>query len=233
MRRAWGLAGRIALAGAILALLAGCAGFAERTRAGFVPPEAPARILLMPVHVEMNALTSAGLLEPRADWTGQVEAHLESALRTEIGARGYGVAAPGAMPGDRQVQLVALHEAVAASVLAHGPDALVFALPTKRHGFDWTLGEGTRALVAAYGADLALFVMCEGSYATGGRIATSLAIGALFGVSPPLGDRLTLASMVDLRTGHIVWMGLEAGHDPREADGAARLVERLFDDAPF
>lgn len=226
---------RIVMGIVLLVAASACATDNPRLRAGFHAPEAPARILVMAPRVELGLLTAAGMVEPRADWTLAAETHLSGALEAELAERGHLALAAGdaARTGPRELQLIGLHEAVAASALAHGPGDPVMALPTKARGFDWTLGEGARELAAVYGADLGLFVFVTGSYASSGRIATSVVAGALLGVAPPLGTRQTLASLVDLHTGDIVWMGTVSGYDPREADGARSLIDRLTRDAPL
>ena len=77
------------------------------------------------------------------------------------------------------------------------------ALPTKKE-FDWSLGSGTRALADEYDADYALFVTMRDSFASGGRAAL-IVFGAILGVGIRGGSRYGFASLVDLRTGDIVW----------------------------
>ncbi|WP_158272134.1 hypothetical protein [Marinicauda salina] len=224
---------RNVLACAMLAGLTACASN-PRIATDYGPVAPPARIVLMEPEVEMGLLTTGGLVEPRADWSQSAEDNLTAAMVDQIEAREHVVVEfdSGIDAAERQRQLVVLHKAVAGSAFIHGPDGVLLPLPTKQEEWDWTLGEGTEVLKDAYDADLGLFLFANGSYASAGRIATGLFAAAL-GVSVPQGQRLAVASLVDLETGDIVWMSYQLGHDPREEEGAANLVDRLFSDAPF
>lgn len=228
-------------AAACLALIAlsACATPNTLRQTDFVAPEG-ARIVIMKPDVSMSLLTAGGLAEPRADWTSQAEANIMAAVDELVRARGHQVVAfdPAIAP-DRQNQLILLHEAVGASIITYVPSASAVAsvaVPTKAEGFDWTLGAEAVELRDAYDADFALFVSSTGSYASGGRVAATMVTAVLFGggaTTGMLGGRMTRASLVDLRTGDIVWMNLGLDGDPREADGAEALVARVTADLPL
>jgi hypothetical protein len=108
-------------------------------------------------------------------------------------------------------------------------------LPTKQGRFDWTLGEGAAALSKAYDADYALFTNGRGSYSSDGRKVAMVAM-ALVGQSLPTGSQRVFASLVDLKTGKIVWFNVDdagADSDMREPGGAKRLVSAVLKDAPL
>ena len=108
-------------------------------------------------------------------------------------------------------------------------------LPSKRGPFDWTLGEGARALQPSDDVRYALFVTGRGSFASAGRKTASVA-AALLGVSMPLGHQAVFASLVDLRTGQVVWFNvarLGADTDIRTAEGARTLAAALMKGAPL
>lgn len=206
----------------------------------FAEPPDGARIVLMRPDVAMSLLTSGGLAEPRADWTTDAENHIVAALQEVVRDRGHAVVAydPAVAPG-RQDQLILLHEAVGASVAQYAPSAKVFvpaAVPTKAENFAWTLGGDAAELQTAYGADYALFITAQGSYASGGRVAAAMVSSVLFGGAAGaqmLGGRWTQASLVDLRSGDVIWMKFILDGDPREEDGAQALVERVTVDLPL
>ncbi len=135
--------------------------------------------------------------------------------------------------GGRSGQLMRLHEAVGQSVVTYeyGP----YRLPTKADGFQWTLGEGAQTLAEQYGADYALFTYGRGTYASGGRIATMVVLSVV-GVSVPLGSQQAFTSLVDLRTGQIIWFNMAVAGpqaDMRNPEGADSLVASLLKDAPL
>ena len=108
------------------------------------------------------------------------------------------------------------------------------ALPTKKDKFDWTLGPDAAVLGEEYDADYALFVYMRDSFASSGRMAVIL-VGALFGVGVPGGQQIGFASLVDLRTGQILWFNRlfsEVG-DLREPESAHTAVEYLLDELPL
>jgi hypothetical protein len=115
-------------------------------------------------------------------------------------------------------------------------------LPTKRgKGLDYTLGEDAVKLGRATGYDYALFLHAEDSFADSGRVALQVLgiAGCFIGFCAPNiggGGQSGYASLVDLRTGEVVWFnvvqagsqvaGIKLG-DMRTPAGAAQLVDRL------
>jgi len=69
--------------------------------------------------------------------------------------------------------------------------------------------------------------------ASGGRVAFAV-LAAAVGAASDVGSESGFASLVDLRTGDIVWFNIvTAGSgELREKDGAASAVARLFQDIP-
>jgi hypothetical protein len=116
-------------------------------------------------------------------------------------------------------------------------------LPTKRgRGLDWTLGEDAVRLGQKTGYDYALFLHAEDQVASTGRIALGVVglAGCFVGFcAPNVGGatQLDYASLVDLKTGEVVWFnvviassqipGIKFG-DLRTPQGAAQMVERLL-----
>ena len=93
--------------------------------------------------------------------------------------------APALQPGDRVHQLLLLNQAVANSIVLHSQPGTDLA--TKNGRFDWTLGPGVSVVRDATHADYALFTYIRDSRG---------------------GDHTALASLVDLRTGQVVWFNL-------------------------
>jgi hypothetical protein len=110
----------------------------------------------------------------------------------------------------------------------------VLALPTKGDRFDWTLGAGVKPLQARTGADYALFVLLRDSYASAGRVA--LMVGAaVLGVGVPGGRQIGFASLVDLRSGDILWFNrlFNPAGDLRTPEPAAKAVQSLLTQMPL
>lgn len=216
-------------------LITACTTTDVRLAKGIGSPPAGATILLVKPDVELSLLTAVGLSEPRADWTQQGTVNLESALERALASSNHKITPvdPEEAMGGRSGQLMRLHEAVGQSIVTYdyGP----YRLPTKADGFEWTLGEGARTLAEQYGADYALFTYGRGTYASGGRIATMVVLSVV-GVSVPLGSQQAFTSLVDLRTGQVIWFNMAiAGPqaDMRNVEGADSLVASLLTDAPL
>lgn len=222
---------------AVLAVLAGCATPAHRQaqelrrEAGKTPV-----IVVMPFDVELSQLTAGGMQEPHAEWTEAAQQHMRAALGEA--AKTYKVKLIEFQPErgdsadrDTSLELVRLHRAVGGAVLLHQyiPG---LALPSKDGKFDWSLGPSVAAISRAHEADYALFLFVRDSYATAGRVAV-MVIGALLGVGVQGGTQVGFASVVDLKTGDIVWFNrlLRPQGDLRTPEAAAETVRALVSDS--
>ena len=221
----------------ILACLmaAACTTTSTRLAAVVTPPPAGTTILLVKPDIQLSLLTAAGLQEPRADWTAQGVENIDTQLRQSLatGSHTFKAVDPEDAMGGRTGQMMRLHEAVGNSILVF--DYAGLKLPTKAEGFDWTIGEGAQALGQTYGADYALFVYGRGTYASAGRVAT-MVVASLIGAAVPLGSQQVFASLVDLRTGQVVWFNVAVAGpqaDMRNPEGAQSLVTSLLKDAPL
>lgn len=201
-------------------------------------PAETARILLMPPDIELYLLTAGGLTEPRADWTAAAKDHVQSVLNDLLRERDANLVAYEPPQGDparehMYTQLIKLHEAVGSSILLHQYGAYA-RLPGKKGVFDWTLGSEAVALQRDFGADYALFVLVRDSYTSAGRVAVMIG-AALLGVGMSGGQQLGFASLVDLRTGDIVWFNVLSSTtgDLREPEPAREGVEALLTDIPL
>lgn len=221
--------------------LAGCATTKQTSAPHFELPQGEYKLVVMRPDVAVSTLTARGKLQSRDDWSGAARDHVMQSLREFTHARG-GETRLVVNPEDAGIdeaslrELERLHGAVGASIL---PSEMTggAGLPTRRHSFDWTLGELATRYGAKSGYDYALFVYARDSFATAGRgtlIALSYA-GCAFNsiaclASPAGGQQVAFASLVDLRTGAVVWFN--ALHSPvgdlREADGAERMVRKLL-----
>ena len=230
----------IAVLGSAALLAGGCVSTRQYADTQFAPPSGDYKLLVMRPDVSVGSVTTGGLTEPRADWTEAARANLLAALRTQQAGRGGNVrvldrrdSLPG-VPAETIAELERLHGVVGNSIALH--KYLGENLPTKRgKGLDWTLGDQAVALGRRSGMDYALFVHAEDSFASTGRVVLQVlgAAGCLVGFCAPNvggGSQFAYASLVDLRTGEVVWFNVLQSKigDIRTDAGAAEMVERLL-----
>ena len=193
-------------------------------------------IVLMPLDVELSVLTMGGILDPRADWTRDAKQHILTALETEQQVRGSRMLhyeEPGSDDplAERLVELERLHGAVGLAIQKHQYEGM--KLPTKNGALDWTLGPEVATLAQTYNADYALFIRVRNSYSSAGRVLARLAAAAL-GVYMQGGEQQGFASLVDLRSGDIVWVNrlISIVGDLRTEEPAAKTVSLLLEGLP-
>lgn len=194
------------------------------------------RVLVMELDVQLAELLASGLEQPRADWSTAARAHLRQAYVGELQRRGaqwveFRPPEEAALV-DRFRQLELLHNAVGGEALLHRLDLV--RLPTKRDGFDWTLGPGVRDLKRHFGADYALFTYVRDSYATAGRKAL-MVLGLVAGVSVSLGHQIGYTTLIDLETGQVVWINFLVSQtgDLRTAEEAEQVARQLLTGVPL
>jgi hypothetical protein len=237
----------IALALALSVTASACVQTRQFADVQFTPPRGDYRLLVMRPDVAVNSLTTGGVPQPRADWTEQARSNIIEALRKEQAGRGgktLVLAKRNELPGispDEVADLERLNYAVDQSIALHKFSGA--ALPTKRgKGLEYTLGEDAVSLGRRTGYDYALFLYAEDNIASAGRTALQVigVAGCFIGFCAPSGgsNQFAYASLVDLRTGEVVWFnvlqtgsqlpGIKFG-DLRTPEGAAQMVDRLLE----
>jgi len=237
----------MALAAAAGLMLAGCVQTRQYADVQFTPPQGDYKLLVLRPDVTVGSLTTGGMVEPRADWTDQARSSIVQALRTQQATKGGKVQfiehrneLPGIDPQEL-ADIERLNFAVDQAIVLH--KYLGDYLPTKRgKGLDWTLGQDAVKLGQKTGYDYALFMHAEDQVASTGRIALGMLglAGCFVGFcAPNVGGatQLDYASLVDLKTGKVVWFnvvragseipGIKFG-DLRTPAGAAQMVDRLL-----
>ena len=227
--------------------LSACVETRQYADVQFTPPQGDYKLLVLRPDVTVGSITTRGMVEPRADWTDQARASIVGALRAQQAARGghlliieHRNEIPG-VTADQLADVERLNAAVDESIVMH--KYLGDYLPTKRgRGLDWTLGNDAVELGRKSGYDYALFLHAEDQVASTGRIVLGVlgAAGCIVGFcAPNIGGatQLDYASLVDLKTGEVVWFnvvragsqvpGIKFG-DLRTPQGAAQMVERLL-----
>jgi hypothetical protein len=238
---------KLAMALAMTVGLGACVQTRQYADVQFTPPEGNYKLLVLRPDVTVGSLTTGGMVEPRAEWTEQARANIIAALKAQQAARGGNITIiehRNALPGVSEQELAdveRLNFVVDQSIV----DAKYLGnyLPTKRgRGLDWTLGADAVKLGQKTGYDYALFLHAEDQVASTGRIALGVLglAGCIVGFcAPNIGgaEQLDYASLVDLKTGEVVWFnvvdaasqvpGIKFG-DLRSPQGAAQMVERLL-----
>jgi hypothetical protein len=225
---------RILAAVLTAATLSACASTAPIvSKVQVAKPPTGATVVIVKPDITLAALTASGVGEPRADWIASATQNLTAEAEELVRTRGLSptVMAPEDAGGGRAEQILKLHGAVSRSILIHSYGG--YKLPTKPE-FDWTLGDGVQQLAGGADAGYALFIFGEGTYSTSGRVAMTILMAAA-GVGLPSGGQQVFASLVDVKTGRVVWSNVTVAgpNDMRTPEGADSLARMLFKDAPL
>ena len=237
----------LALALAATVVLGGCVQTRQYANPQFTPPSGEYKLLVLRPDVTVGSLTTGGMVEPRAVWTDEARANIIAALRAQQAGRGGNVTIVehrNELPGVSEQELAdveRLNYVVDQAIVQH--KYLGDYLPTKRgRGLDWTLGADAVRLGQQSGYDYVLFLHAEDQVASTGRIALGVLglAGCVVGFcAPNVGgaEQLDYASLVDLKTGEVVWFnvvdaasqvpGIKFG-ELRTPEGAAQMIERLL-----
>src|SRR3954452_21775949 len=235
----------IALAASVA--LSGCVQTRQFADVQFTPPSGDYKMLVLRPDVTVGSLTTGGMVQPRADWTEQARTYIVQALRAQQATRGGNITViehRNQLAGVTEQELAdveRLNLAVDQSIVE--AKYLGNSLPTKRRkGLDWTLGDDQVKLGQKTGYDYVLFLHAEDEVASKGRVALGLLglAGCFIGFcAPNVGgqQQFDYASLVDLKTGKVVWFNVVAAGsevpgikfgDLRTPEGAAQMVERLL-----
>lgn len=177
-------------------------------------------VVLMPLDIELFEISAGGVVEPRADWTALAERHVKEGVRKRN-------AHWKEFDGDADpaiAEVLRLHRAVTQALLTHHVGSL--KLPTKDGRLDWSLGPDVAPLREKTGADYALFTWIRDTYASDARKVFGLGLGG--------GVQSAHASLVDLKSGQVVWFNRlrRLSGDLRDAVPAAETLEALFAGLP-
>ena len=194
------------------------------------------RVLLMPPDIRYYLITAGGIPEAHAEWTEAARQNFSVAVQDYAKSIGTDlVIMDDSDMSPAEVSYSELHNAVGLTVLTNHFGYL--KLPTKKNGteqtFDWSLGPGVAEFADEYDADYGLFVFYRDEQASGGRVAFAV-LAAAAGAAVSTGGEYGFASLVDLRSGDVVWfnvVGAGSG-ELRDPAGAHAAVDTLFKDIP-
>lgn len=227
---------RALLGGAALFAVALCASAADITRnlaPGFTALPKAAKLVVLPVDVELYSLSAGGVAEPKADWTANAQSHMKAELVRRTQSLGLSTQVMDDRAADEFAEPMALHAAVARSIALHHASGGPWALPTKGGRLDWSFDDGMRDLRSRSGADYGLFIWVRDSYASAERKLAMVGL-ALLGVGITGGVQVGYASLVDLDSGRVLWFNQLArgSGDLREAKEAAESIDVLLSGFP-
>ncbi|MBC5783389.1 hypothetical protein H8N03_10575 [Ramlibacter sp. USB13] len=217
-------------------LLAAAAAQAQDRKKNFAPGftarTADSRLLVLPADIELYSMSAGGVIEPRADWTEAAQKHFGAALASQGKLLGGKVTRMALPEAEEFSDVVTLHRAVADAIGLHHRGGLM-ELATKGDRLDWSLGDAVQPLRERTGADYALFTWIRDSYASSERKIAMAAL-ALLGAISLGGEQEGYASLVDLRTGRVVWFNQlsRMSGDLRDAEPAVETVQTLLKGFP-
>lgn len=205
-------------------------------------------IVVVEPDIELTEMTAGGLQEPRRQWSEDARrlfpAEVHRLLAEKRSAQRTDFRVPGDLdPTSRLGQILRLNQAVALSIAQYSQAGSILATKKDASGkprMDWTLGTGVAELQAATGADYALFTYIRDSYASSGR-KTLRVLGVLAGVAMGGymdiggGQQVGVATLVDLRTGRVVWFNLmeRQSGDLRDEPGTRATVAQMLSGLPL
>jgi len=232
---------------ALLLVLALCAAptatLAEKNRvatdANGRPVHIAGSVVIVEPDIELSEVLAGGANEPRSAWSQAARRLYPAAVHARLQAGGVRALPDYDIPDDldpdtRLGQVLRLNQAVSVSALAYTTAGNQLA--TKRgKRLDWTLGPGVSALHEATGADYALFTYMRDSYTSGGRKAMRVAALVLFGGDIGGGAQVGVTTLVDLRTGQVVWFNYLARQtgDLRDEAGATATAQHMLEGLPL
>lgn len=224
------IASRIVIAAlAVLAIATTAAAQQKTNRApGFSKLAPGAKLVIMPADIELFEVSGGGIFEPRADWTLAAQQHVRTAYHARREKLGLQVVDLEDDSSESVLELNRLQRAVGGAISSHHFGMM--ALPTKEEKLDWSLGPSVSEVRDKTGADYALFTYIRDSYVSAERKA-AMVVGALFGIGiAPGAMQYGFCSLVDLRTGQVVWANrvLRATGDLREAAPAQETIDTML-----
>lgn len=205
-------------------------------------------IVLVEPDIELSLLTAGGLQEPRKEWSDAARRLFPAQVHAQLAGKAVELKpdydlADDLDPASQLGQIVRLNEAVAMSITQYSMPGSALATKKDARGkprMDWSLGPGVVALREATGADYAMFTYVRDSYASGGRTALRIfgfLAGAAMGYALDIGggSQVGVSTLVDLRTGQVVWYNLLANQsgDLRDEQGAQKTVQNMLHQMPL
>jgi hypothetical protein len=205
-------------------------------------------IVVIEPDIELYLVTAGGMQEPRKEWSDAARTLYPAEVHAQLDGKNVELKADYDIPDNLDPtsqlgQILRLNQAVAMSITQYSMPGTALATKKDAKGrarMDWSLGPGVAALREQTGADYALFTYVRDSYASGGRTALRVfgfLVGAALGGALDIGGgvQIGVATLVDLRTGQVVWYNLLANQsgDLRDQKGANKTVQQMLQKLPL
>lgn len=194
-------------------------------------------VVMISPDIELSEVGAGGVPEPRKAWTETARQLYPAAARQRLTQQGLSLRPDFTIPietgpEERLRQLELLNQAVSISILQYGGRGS--RLRNKHGKFDWSMGPGVQELRQATGADYALFTYLRDTYSSSGRAAMRIIGFVLLGGDIGGGAQIGVASLVDLRSGQVVWHNLlvDQTGDLRTPAGASETAGDLLKGFP-
>jgi hypothetical protein len=196
---------------------------------GFTQFSKSAKVVVMPVDVELFSISAGGVAEPKADWTSSAVGHMKTAMVAKTTAIGLNTTVMEEAAADEFGEQVGLHAAVARAIAVHHGVGGAWALPTKEGKLDWSFADSMQPIQAKTGSRYGLFVWVRDSYASPERKALMIGM-ALLGVGLTGGIQTGYATLVDLESGQVLWFNrlVSSTGDLRDAKSAVSSIDSLL-----
>ncbi|MFT3807317.1 hypothetical protein [Arenimonas sp.] len=196
-------------------------------------------VVVIEPDIELSEVLAGGIAEPRKEWTEAARRLYPAAVKERLAAAKTPQLPDYLIPTDlppesRLGQVLRLNEAVSFSILAYTLPGNQLATKEGKT-LDWSLGPGVEELRKTTGADYALFTLVRDSYTSGGRKALRIAALLLLGGDIGGGTQVGVTTLVDLRTGQVVWFNFLARQtgDLRDRQGATATAGHLLKGLPL
>ena len=203
------------------------------------PVKIEGSVVMIEPDIELSEVLAGGIQEPRQAWSETARRLYPQAVKNRISS-GKVKQLPDFMipkdldPASRLGQIIRLNYAVSLSILiSTTPDGQLATKKGKQ--LDWSLGPGVEEIRKQTGADYALFTYVRDSYASGGQTALRVIGFLLLRADIGGGQQIGVTTLVDLRTGQVVWFNFLAKQsgDLRDEQGSAATAQSMLKGFPL
>ncbi len=203
------------------------------------PVKIEGSVVMIEPDIELSEVLAGGVQEPRQAWSETARRLYPQAIKAKI-SNGRIKQLPDFIipkdldPGSRLGQVIRLNYAVSVSIfISTAPGGQLATKKNKQ--LDWSFGPGVEEIRKQTGADYALFTYVRDSYTSGGQAALRVIGLLLLGGDIGGGQLIGVTTLVDLRTGQVVWFNFLAKQsgDLRDEQGAAATAQNMLKGFPL
>ncbi|HBG62051.1 MAG: hypothetical protein A2Y03_06630 [Omnitrophica WOR_2 bacterium GWF2_38_59] len=228
----------------VLFLFTGCAPLTYRTNSAFDTYfKEKKRVLVLSPDMKIYKLTAGGVDQYQEDWSFESNKYMKDEIKSELDSFktiDFAYLDTNSL-GQADKQFIdeqkSIYYTVASSVVVHTYEPALL-MKHKLKDFDYTMGIELSEIKNIQDAEVILFVSGRNYIWTAGRASLAFlsgAVGLFTGVYLPVpaGKELLAASLVDVKTGDILWFNyLAMPGDMRMEKTVRRLSKKLFRDFP-